>query len=170
MKNLLNNRWFIIAMTIAAALLLARSIILPFVSKPTFTNDTTVDDWMDASLPTENNSSHERSLKPASTDKLVWNNHPRRDPFSPHITIGHQDLLMIRNQANAITDDISYTQPALSALVAGKISKYAVINGTIVQEGDSIAGFKIHRIEPDGVWLLSGNGLQKLVLSKSDKE
>lgn len=166
MKNLLNNRWFIVIISIGAILLLAHSLILPFIDKPVYTDEAEVDDWMGSGQTTASDTSSSGSLKAVSTGKLLWNNRPQKDPFNTYSSLNRQDLQTMQNQANAVTDDISYTQPVLDALVAGKISRFAVVNGTIVEEGDQITGFKIHRIEQDGVWLQSGNGLQKLTLPK----
>ncbi|MGE0472340.1 MAG: hypothetical protein AB7P17_01750 [Nitrospirales bacterium] len=47
----------------------------------------------------------------------------------------------------------SFQQMALQAIAVENDVKSAVINRTIIHEGDTIEGFYVLSIEPNGVWL-----------------
>jgi hypothetical protein len=164
MKNLLNNRWIIIGLSVTALFMLVRSITQPFLDKPEFSDDIGSYDWLDDTSTASKSVSRSTALKSISNSTIFWNTHPRRDPFSQHVLINSHDVLAIQSQAQAKLGDIRDRQLILSALVAGPVSKYAVINGRIIQEGDRIGDYRVSQIVHDGVWLNSGANRYKLNL------
>jgi len=98
-----------------------------------------------------------RGIKPEVAIELSqvgWqaNGSPRRDPFRGANRIGYPSAL--ENLSLAAT----YRQTGGS---------FAVINSTIVTEGEIINGFKIENIEADLVWVRGEGGREKLQF-KSD--
>jgi hypothetical protein len=86
------------------------------------------------------------------TNTLRWVESPRRDPFQVRDWPGHLT---------------GTNQPASDFLTLNGIwrqtgSALAVINSTVVGEGDALLQFKIQSIEPDGVWVYGPAGVELL--------
>lgn len=166
MQNLLNNRWLIIALALLAVLMLVRSIMLSLNTGPVLDDYTDTYDWLENSGSGETVVTKPATLQTATTGDIFWNTHPRRDPFSPNRLIHSRDVRTIQYQAKTKSGDISDRQPVLSALVAGQMSRFAIIDGKIVEEGDSIGKFKVGQIARDGVWLHTQGRSFKLNLAR----
>ena len=169
MKNLLNNHWLIVALAIVAVLMLVRSIIQPFSSESGFEDTTDAYDWLDNTDAEDQAGIKSVPLQAVSTSNIFWNTHPERDPFSPDRLINSHDVRAIQYQAEANSGDIGNRQPVLSALVAGQFSKFAIIDGKIMQEGESAGEFRVGRIARDGVWLHYVDRSIKLDLARQAK-
>lgn len=86
------------------------------------------------------------------TNSLRWVESPRRDPFQVRDWPGHLT---------------GTNQPASDFLTLNGIwrqtgSALAVINSTVVGEGDTVLQFKIQSIEADGVWVFGPAGVELL--------
>ncbi len=166
MQNLLNNRWLIVALTIAAVLMLARSLTHSLFSTPEFDDSADVYDWLENTEPVSSAINSGTVPQTTSTGNIFWNANPGRDPFSRYKTYATKDTRAIQHQAKVKSGDIRGRQPILSALVSGQISKYAIVDGKIVTEGDSVGKFRIIAIVNDGVWLQHKDQRIKLSLAR----
>ncbi len=166
MKALFNNAWFIIGLGVFGLIFSARSLLAPLIGSGENFDDVDVTDWQSEPSVTEESIIGNTALVAVDTSQLFWNPHPRRDPFSPNIYIKKQELSQLKGQANTKLGDISFRRPELSAVVAGETSRFAVLDGQIVKEGDYISGYQIKGILRDGVWIQNAQGAYKLGLSE----
>ena len=86
---------------------------------------------------------------------MQWIEHPDRDPFAP-ITVASQPRL----ESSATTTPLqTMNQPqlqngfTLKAVAVDGLQRSAVINRTVVYEGEMIEGHQVMSIQPKGVWL-----------------
>jgi hypothetical protein len=92
--------------------------------------------------------------------KIAWVDHPQRDPF--RLDLGQK--LQIGNPLERTSFSNLPVDPPLllRAVVMGDQNRTAVINRTIVKEGDNIEGVHVLAIQSDGVWLQGPYGRQFL--------
>lgn len=96
------------------------------------------------------------SPEPAATQ---WGKPSQRDPFSP---AGIPSRLFSHSEpatsgtVSAEPSQPSFQQMALKAIAVDGEVKSAVINRSIVYEGDMVEEFYVLSIEPNGVWLRRG--------------
>ena len=179
MKNLFNNQWFIAMLAICAALLLARSIVVPLMGSTDvvaagpeveFYDEALLDDEivdgrpgdgpLDG-LPVSDGDAADalRILEPARTSRsvlnrqLTWNWHPSRDPFSALSDNVRDGGASVANQT-PIPDGL----PRLGALVAGPSSLLAVLGDQVVAEGDRVGDYLVTSIQRDGVQVRTATG------------
>lgn len=87
---------------------------------------------------------------------IQWILKPLRNPFQ-RIKPPDTDV----SPTNIVETEVSPDQPLeLTAILFEKDKKYAVINNRVVQEGDTIAGYKVELIERDYA-ILSGYGVKR---------
>jgi hypothetical protein len=86
---------------------------------------------------------------------VQWIDHPDRDPFAP-ITVASQPRLE-SSSTNTALQAMEYTQLqnglTLKAVAVEGQQRSAVINRTVVHEGEMIEGYQVMSIQPKGVWL-----------------
>ena len=103
----------------------------------------------------------EMTDSPIALVSLAWPESFARDPFAPAApprSKGQSEFGESANQesdSGTLTDRIVGPLPSLqlSAITLEPRPKRAVINRTIVEEGELIEGLRVSRIEPDGVWV-----------------
>jgi hypothetical protein len=81
-----------------------------------------------------------------------WIEAPERDPFEaapPQGPVGPPASELLR----------------LAAIWRQTGGQFAIINGQVLGEGDSIAGFKLERIEGDVIWVSGTNGMERIEFS-----
>lgn len=161
MKKLFNSQWFIITLSLFAVAMLIRSITMPFLDKPQYSDDVPYDPWDETILKNENTIEN-IELNQVLSDRILWETQPDRDPFSRTIKIDNDDVRTVQNQVHAEMDDIFDGRPVLSALIAGEQSKFAIINGILVEEGDYVESLKVRKIAKNGVWLYGAGKVVKL--------
>ena len=99
----------------------------------------------------------------AKDEKFIYNSHKREDPFYPIISETGEFLSKIEQQK-------SQTKKLLVEGIvwdSGKNS-IAIINGTVVRQGDKIEGYQVLEIRKDGV-LLERDG-EKEILTMPNEE
>ncbi len=141
---------------------MVRSIAAPFLDEPDFSDvedpgyytDELVGDGVSEELEVISVQPGESVL----SGQLNWNMEPRRDPFSR----GDSEVLVERTATAVGSSGGLPIVPRLDALVAGPDSLLAVLDDRIVREGDVIAGFRVSRIDSDGVLLRAGNVSHRL--------
>jgi len=110
--------------------------------------------------PLDSLTSLETSTPPQGTPHedtaMIWIEHPNRDPFAPH------NMIIPATSSNpksgrptpSPSEPLSLpSQLALRAVALEYEEKSAVINRTIVHEGERVEGFLVLSIEAKGVWL-----------------
>ena len=87
--------------------------------------------------------------------KIAWIEHPLRDPFSPFRSMEQEGSRVSRDgQFESPGKSAAAFQPlVLKAVAVEDEVKTAVINRTIVHEGELVEGFLVLSIGPTGVWL-----------------
>jgi hypothetical protein len=88
-------------------------------------------------------------------EAIQWIDHPDRDPFAP-ITVASQP----RWESSSTTTPLQAMEHpqvqnglTLKAVAVGGQQRSAVINRTVVYEGEMIEGYQVMSIQPKGVWL-----------------
>ncbi len=85
-------------------------------------------------------------LASIQTNVSRWIQSPRRDPFRSRFEPQTQAARLLN----------------LKAIWRQSGGNVAVVNDTLVSEGDKILEFSIEKIEPDRVWVLGPNGREEL--------
>ncbi|MEM1263551.1 MAG: hypothetical protein AAGH76_14205 [Pseudomonadota bacterium] len=163
MAKLLNNRWAVAGLAIAAAVFVYIRMVAPMLGAPTIASndddgffmeesDTTGDSAIDGAriAPAD--------MKPVSTAGLRWNDAPERDPFAPKVVIETADLTAVQDKIGAepVSSATRPTKtPLVTAIVKAADLQYAVIDGEIRRHGDRIGPWQVRRIERDAVVLAS---------------
>lgn len=173
MKHLFNNPKFVGFLGLGAVVLLFNSLVMPFLD----TDGDVVYEPVEDPLAEEDEmiftSTREVAVEPTgpsvASGLLTWNSFPGRDPFSNAASatpapVTHGDGAGLAAFPGEIV------LPRLNALVAGPVSSLAVVNGRMVTEGMSVAGFEITGIDPAGVTLRSHSGELHLIHHKEVKQ
>lgn len=177
MRNLFNNKWFIIALAVGSLALMGRSILVEVWSTPDFSEvadedpydgiDMANDDGADLDefgsaageffeqLTNRQSDTSAGSARTVHHRRLTWSDEPRRDPFKAQAA---SDLPLVASIASIGTVVAESGPPRLQALVAGPESSFAVFGDQVVTEGDRVAGYRIVRITPEGVSVASNEG------------
>lgn len=166
MKKLLNNPWFIVGLSACAFVLLGLNILSALDEDVEYTQDVDEYDWLDGNSLNAQPIAGESQLTAVITEGLYWNTSPKRDPFGPSADLDKRDVSYFQNKVIFETGDNKLMKPVLSALIAGENSRFAMINGGVVQEGDYVAGFLVQQIDRGGVWLQARNGGYRLRLNQ----
>lgn len=164
MRKLFNNRWFIVALGVGSLLLVVRSVAVPLLSEPERAEvEPIVEDYLVTAAgeePLAAPAPRPQAAGVAGTPgasvlggRLLWNDAPRRDPFSSRHPEGGGEPLS-DGQTKVPAPDAAL--PKLSALVAGRSSLLAVLDDQVVETGDSVRSFEVTRIGHDGVEVRSG--------------
>jgi len=153
-RNLFNNRAFVIVLAVCSGLLMLRSLAAPFLEQPDF-DDVEDPEFFLAETDIDGITSDEpliwRADQSVLSGQLTWNDSPARDPFV-RMAVGPGAVdLPVQVLPAATMDGL----PRLDALVAGPKSLLAVLNNRIVREGDLIGAYQVTRIRPDGVRIAS---------------
>lgn len=101
----------------------------------------------------------------------VWSTPSPRDPFSPvRMTSPALPHSSPSNDLAVVPEPRvpSFPQMALKAIAVEDEIKSAVINRTVVYEGDTVEGFQVLSIESNGVWL--GQGRDKHFLTFAERK
>ena len=112
------------------------------------------------SLPRTNRSHEEAAER--------WIDNPIRDPFSP-ITVATQPRSASSSSTTTPLPVLKSPQLqsalALKAIAVEGQQRSAVINRTVVYEGEMIEGYQVMTIQPKGVWLKRQGKIQLLTFS-----
>ena len=108
----------------------------------------------------------EVSDSPIALIGLTWPETVTRDPFAPVAATRSKGQGEVGESTNrgsesgTLTDRVVGPLPSLqlSAITLEPNPKLAVINRTIVEEGELIEGLQVSKIEADGVWLNGPSG------------
>ncbi|MGD9850700.1 MAG: hypothetical protein AB7T38_05500 [Nitrospirales bacterium] len=111
------------------------------------------------------------SLGSPEPSAAMWNGPSLRDPFSP---VGMTSPSLTHSSSSNDLSIIpeprvpSFPQMALKAIAVEDDVKSAVINRSVVYEGDTVEGFQVLSIESNGVWL--GQGRDKHFLTFAERK
>ena len=101
-------------------------------------------------------------------EALQWIDHPDRDPFAP-IAVIMQPHSESSSSATTPLQAMERTQVqnelTLKAIAVEGQQRSAVINRTVVYEGEMIEGYRVLSIQPTGVWLKYRGKTQLLTFS-----
>jgi hypothetical protein len=104
-------------------------------------------------------SSAPASLSGSRVDRTIkkeaigWVDHPDRDPFSPITSAIHAPSISSSRGSPDKTEERPQHGLTLKAVAVEGRHRSAVINRTVVYEGEVIEGFQVMLIQPKGVWL-----------------
>jgi hypothetical protein len=87
-------------------------------------------------------------------EKLGWIPSPVRDPFGPPV---HPTAIISDQTAEPVADVLE-----LKAVWLQETGGWAVINGKVLGEGDTILNFRVEKILPDGVLVQGPDGRRLL--------
>lgn len=102
--------------------------------------------------------SRQRSMKFVDTSQLFWNENPKRDPFSRHILNEEYRSKKNPKQIEVRSSDSQSAisvKPKLTGIIKGTDSNLAILDGKIMQVGDSIRGFYLKSIQNQSVSLVN---------------
>lgn len=105
-------------------------------------------------LPTPTSSPVTRPHRTHEEAAVKWIDHPDRDPFAP-IPVASQPRSESSKTAPLQAMEHSQVQTGftLKAVAVEGQQRSAVINRTVVYEGEMIEGYQVMSIQPKGVWL-----------------
>lgn len=101
-------------------------------------------------------------------EAVQWIDFPNRDPFAP-ITVASQPqgkLPSTTGPFSAMEHSRLPNRFTLKAVAVEGQERSAVINRTVVYEGEMIEGYQVLSIRPEGVWLKHQNKTQLLTFSE----
>lgn len=96
-----------------------------------------------------------RTHRTHEEEAIQWNDHPDRDPFAP-IPVTSQprsDYPKTTVSLKAMEHHQVQNDLTLKAVAVEGPQRSAVINRTVVYEGETIEGYQVMSIQPKGVWL-----------------
>lgn len=103
------------------------------------------------------------------SEKVQWIDHPARDPFTP--VAAAEAPLSESLATNASRSAMEYPQVqdelVLKAVAVDGQQRSAVINRTVLYEGEMINGYRILSIQPKGVWLKQEKRTRWLTFSEN---
>ena len=105
--------------------------------------------------------------RPHDDEAGLWIEHSSRDPFSPIVGASHAQSDPT-SMAAVQTGEHPKVQNAftLKAIAVEGEQRSAVINRTVVYEGEMINGYQVLSIQPKGVWLKHQGRTQWLTFSE----
>ena len=110
---------------------------------------------------TRTNRTHEK-------EALQWIDHPDRDPFAP-IAVPTQSQSESSSSTTAQLQAMEHprlqNELTLKAIAVEGQQRSAIINRTVVYEGEMIEGYQVMSIQPKGVWLKYRGKTQLLTFS-----
>ncbi len=110
---------------------------------------------------TRTNRTHEK-------EALQWIDHPDRDPFAP-IAVTTQSQSVSSSSTTAPLQAMEHprlqNELTLKAIAVEGQQRSAIINRTVVYEGEMIEGYQVMSIQPKGVWLKYRGKTQLLTFS-----
>ncbi len=175
-RQLFNNKWFIVGLAVGSVLLMGRSILVEVWDSSDIAQVVIEDPYVGLDIDEDftdgldeiGNAAGEffdqLTASPADTSgsrrtvhhrRLTWNDEPRRDPFKAQM---ETELPLLASLTPVTTEVMPAGPPRLEALVAGPESSFAVFGDQVVTEGDRVAGYRIVRITPEGVSVASNTG------------
>lgn len=105
------------------------------------------------------------TASPSEELQMDWPNTVNRDPFAPVVSAKYvSDRRAIEGDESSgdfgLPDGVEVQPPVfeLSAVSLDPKPNKAMVNRKIVEEGDRIEGFRVSRIESDGVWFKGPTG------------
>lgn len=106
--------------------------------------------------------------RPENHLEVQWIDDPERDPFAPITTAAAplSEPLPSSPSRSAMEPPQVQDELVLKAISVDGRQRSAVINRTVLYEGETINAFRILSIQPKGVWLKNGNKTRWLTFSK----
>lgn len=89
---------------------------------------------------------------------------PARDPFAPPVANVAVTAVRIEDSVTPAASPLVVSAPALNALLAGPMTKLAIIDGQIVKPGDLVNGHQVTAISADSVTLEKLDVAAKIIL------
>jgi len=159
-RRALNGMWGVGIMSVVALVLLYVNIVAPLLktdseqpSLPVVTSPvSSVRDHVDGKRK-------EKRFGRFDRKQVHWVDRINRDPFSLHQAHATPLVKPVVEQAKDKKSAPVTVAPVLTlrAIAVEGAKRTAVINRTIVREGDGMKGFRVISIRPDGVWLQEGH-------------
>ena len=174
MRKILNNPLAVAGLCLIAGVILYLNGVEPSFEPATGTPVTPKKNHVLS--PTDTSS--QENVGSIELDKVGWTEAIVRDPFGPNPTLGEARAIKAKVQGGArpttsrpqARKDVRlFRSLKLNAISVKPDSRMAVINRSIVKEKDRIKGFRIERIEPDGVTLNGPSGSYRLTFNRAIK-
>ena len=166
MKHALNNPWFVGCLCLAALGLVFNNLVSPMSTDSVSSDITSVpepSDVVTTSPPVQ------RASPELETGNVDWVNNPLRDPFRLQTSYRPKP---VRKRPPELLEQFSTPSPlpfTLKAVAVEDQRRIAVINRTVVAEGEKINGYRVVSIQHNGVWLHGPRGRERLEFSETKK-
>lgn len=98
-------------------------------------------------------------------EAVQWVAHPRRDPFAVVAVVRREPRRPATESSRVVRSDRAANPPIpfqLKAVALEEHRKIAVLDRTILHEGETFKGYRLTRILEDGVWLMGPHGQEFL--------
>lgn len=149
MRSWLNNPWAVGVLIVSAIMVITINVALPI-------QDVGQPDTAPAFQGMELTNLQEIEVVPVVTDfphlvfqtdweGLAWQETMARDPFQ--LTRSYVSSTIEKNGQQSVVF------PAVTAIVSGPVSSYAVIGDQLIEVGDMVSGYSVERISSDAVFL-----------------
>ena len=166
MKQALNNPWIVGCLCLAALGLVFNNLVQPISTDSVSSEITSVpepSEVITASTPVKSASSE------LETENVDWVKKPLRDPFRLQTSSPPNS---VRQRPPELLEHDSPPSPlpfTLKAVAVEDQRRIAVIDRTVVSEGEEIQGYRVVSIQHNGVWLQGPRGRERLEFSESKK-
>jgi len=158
-RRALNSMWGVGMMSVAALVLVYSNIVAPLLK--TDSEQTSFPVAVESASLTGKQVDGEGEVKrfePVDPTQIHWVDRINRDPFllqQAHEKTSVKPVVKEPVIEQALPVPVAPVLTLKAIAVEGR-KRTAVINRTILQEGDSLMGFRVISIQPDGVWLQEG--------------
>ena len=165
MKHALNNPWIVGCLCLAALGLVLNNLVEPLstgsVSSDIISEPEPSEAVTNSSPLTGASPGPEPQAEPEA-EKVAWVNNPLRDPFRLQTSYRPTP---VRKKPPELLEQFSTPAPLpfiLKAVAVEDQRRIAVINRTVVAEGENIKGYRVVSIQENGVWLQGPGGRERL--------
>jgi hypothetical protein len=167
-NSLITRNLVIVSMVLFSFYIIFQNIVTPLLNSKSDRRQ----DSMDISIESVDSldESNQSPIRLVDTSQLFWNENPKRDPFSRYIL--NDEKLSTSNIRKKNSSNIKRStlgvRPILTAIIKGADSNLAILDGKIMQVGDSIRGFYLKSIQNTTVKLEKNQN--KMTINISDGE
>ncbi|MEO0614827.1 MAG: hypothetical protein AAFY69_01695 [Pseudomonadota bacterium] len=162
---MLNNRWFVIALSVAALAMVGLRVVKPLLADreaPFIPDDPDyyaldIDSELtgtgiDTPLQGLQFDSAQRDIRSIDVASLQWQERPGRDPYSPAPRVTEAVLDAVRaDVSKPVMTPSAIRWPAVTAVVDSRKHQYAVVDGVIRKPGERFGGFRLAEVGERGV-------------------
>lgn len=166
MKQALNNPWVVGCLCLAALGIVFNNLVQPMSTDSVSSAITSVpepSEVITASTPVK------RASSELETENVDWVKKPLRDPFRLQTSSPPKP---VRQRPPELLEQYSTPSPlpfTLKAVAVEDQRRIAVIDRTVVAEGEKIKGYRVVSIQQNGVWLQGPRGRERLEFSETKK-